>query len=767
MKLAVMTWYHYRNYGTALQVSALCRVLRELGHEPTVIQYKPNWYFPQIPDYRLSSVLKRYLRRAPAGSRPRPKEYCPEEKEARFAAYQGETLRFTAPCVTKTDLERLNEDYDAFLCGSDQIWSPLCYNARYFLDFVHDPRKKIAYAPSLGVKTWDDLYVKRAVGELLRDFDSISVREEQGRKLIRECSGRDAAVVLDPTLLLRAKDWEAQLPQDFPRPEKPYLLVYQLGSDPAQLELAAQTAAELGLELRLIPVSRDDLDKPGCIPMPIGPREFLAWIRNASYVCTDSFHGMTISVLFHRPFTALPRFQARDPRNQNSRVLQLLRTVSMEDRLFDGKNGARIPQAAPDFERADAALEAQRASSLQYLTEALRHADAARPLPRRVTVQNSLCCGCGACAQVCPTGAIQIGLNGNGFLSARVEERKCVSCGKCLKVCPYCGETRCASAKEAALFSFQSGSPEVLLRSSSGGAAFALARKLLARGYTLAGCRYDRQTQRAEHILVRSREELSQLQGSKYIQSAFSNALGELAACPGPVAVFGTPCQIAAARRILGDRPEAVFIDLVCHGIPTDHLFRRWLRYVQEQAQVDPAKAELSFRCKDRSWRDIYLRAADGTHEYCRNQKQDPFFRMFEYGVCYGEACYECRWRGDSEADIRLGDYWGPRFADDQAGVSMVLCFTPKGKALAEALADAGHLERQPVEDYLDHQAQSNPFRPVFYPAVLRDIRNQAADLETMADKYTLQLEDRTLSQREQLRHTLRMIVYDHRFLEK
>ena len=767
MKLAVMTWYHYRNYGTALQVSALSRVLRELGHEPWVIQYKPNWYFPQIPDYRLSSVFKRYLCRSDRRSSPHRREYCPEEKERLFAAYQSETLQFTEPCVTKTDLERLNEEFDAFLCGSDQIWAPICYNARYFLDFVHDPRKKIAYAPSMGVKKWDDLYVKHAVRDLLQSFDSISVREEAGRKLIRECSGRDAAVVLDPTLLLTADAWAEQLPQDASGSGKPYLLVYQLGSDPSHLELAAQTAAELGLELRLIPVSKDDLDKPGCIRTPIGPREFLAWIRSAAYVCTDSFHGMAISVLFHRPFTALPRFQARDPRNQNSRVLQLLRSVSMEDRLFNGKNGVLIPKRKPDFAQADAALEKLRASSLQYLTEALRHAEAAQPLPRRVTVQNSLCCGCGACAQVCPTGAIQIGLNENGFLSARVEENKCVSCGKCVSFCPYCGETRNLSVKKASLFSFKSGNPEVLLRSSSGGAAFALARRLLAQGYTLAGCRYNRETRQAEHVLVRSQEELSQLQGSKYLQSAFSDALRKLAACQGPVAVFGTPCQTAATRRILGERPDAVFVDLVCHGIPTAHLFRRWLRYVQEQAGVNPAKAKISFRCKDKSWRDIYLRADDGEHTYCRNQKQDPFFRMFEYGVCYGEACYECRWRRDSEADIRLGDYWGPKFAEDQTGVSMVLCFTPKGKALAETLADAGRLEQQPVEDYLKHQAQSNPFRPVFYPAVLRDIRNDAADLEIMADKYTLQLEDRTLSPREQLRHTLNMIVYDHRFPEK
>ena len=197
MKLAIMTWYHYRNYGTALQVSALSSVLRDLGHEPSVIQYEPNWYFPQIPDYRISSVLKRYLHRKTGGRLSNPKSYCGEEKERLFAEYQEQTLRFTEPCVTKTDLERLNEGFDAFICGSDQIWSPLNYNARYFLDFVRDSRKKIAYAPSMGVKKWDDLYVKHAVRELLRDPAAMRDMHAASERLgVKDATDRITAIVL-------------------------------------------------------------------------------------------------------------------------------------------------------------------------------------------------------------------------------------------------------------------------------------------------------------------------------------------------------------------------------------------------------------------------------------------------------------------------------------------------------------------------------------------------------------------------------------------
>lgn len=767
LKLALMTWYHYRNYGTALQVSALSRVLRTMGHDPSVIQYKPKWYFPQIPDYRLVPLAKRLLRHNSQIKRPSVKEYCPEAKERLFVDYLNDTLRYTGECVTKSDLEALNDEFDAFICGSDQIWSPLCYNARYYLDFVHDPTKKIAYAPSLGVRTWDDLYIKRAVADLLRDFDAISVREEEGQKLIRECSGKDASVVLDPTLLLPAEEWSQWLPNEIKLPETPYLLLYQLGTESTHLEEARRTADRLGLELQIIPVWQEDLSKQGCIEEPIGPREFLAWVRGASYVVTDSFHGMTISVLFHRPFTALPRFRPKDPRNQNSRVLQLLRTVSMEDRLFNGKNAESIAATSPDFNRADAALEKRRASSLRFLKDALQHAREARPLLRRVTVQNSLCCGCGACEQTCPTGAIQLTQNENGFWEPQILSDKCVNCGKCIQVCPFCTETRSGAARDADLFSFKSENPEVLQRSSSGGAADCLARILLQKGYSVAGCRFNQALQRAEHVVIHNPEELRQLQGSKYIQSYFVDALRELKQCSGPAAIFGTPCQIAAARRIIEDREDVVYIDLVCHGIPTAHLFRRYRQYIKNHSGVDMSKAEMSFRYKPKGWRLIYLFASDGEHEYCRDQKNDPFFRLFEVGACYSEACYDCRWRADSEADIRLADYWGPKFAEDETGVSMVVCYTPHGKKLAAEMAASGRLLLQPIDDYLRFQAQSNPPKPPFYQAVIRDLQNDSISFETLADKYAIPLGNRSLSRKERIRYVMKMIAYDQKYLKK
>lgn len=761
MKLATTTWYHYRNYGTALQAAALTTVLRSLGHEPRMIRYKPCGYFRTLPDYSISALGKRVYRKIKnRGTAAIGENFYDERKDLLFETFLNTYIQFTDPCSTKSDLERLNDQYDAFVCGSDQIWSPLVFNPKYYLDFVHDPAKKIAYAPSIGVEEIEDQYVKAEITKLLNQFGSLSVREEAGQKLIKELAGKDSPVVLDPTLLLTSQQWQDQfgLKQHV---EKPYLLVYMLGNNAEHWKAASETAAHLGLELRLIPVYKNDLSSEGCITEAVGPREFLQLIHDASYVCTDSFHGMIFSLQFHRPFTAFARFRKSDARNQNSRVLHLLNMVGMHNRLLADNNWNFIADTVPDFIHADCILDQMRRSSMSYLTEALQNADKANKQNLHIMQQNSLCCGCGACKSVCPVSAIRIEMSSNGFWEAVVDERKCIHCGKCKAVCPFCTETRSVSAESATLYSFKSNDPDVLRRSTSGGAAYSIAKMLLGQGHMIAGCQYNAKTQQAEHVLIQSMEELSALQGSKYIQSNFSNVLENLKSCSKPIAVFGTPCQIAAARRVLAKRTDVVYIDLVCHGVPSAHLFRKYREYIGKMSGMNSEQMMMHFRYKPKGWANIHLHASDGKHEYCCGKEEDPFFRMFEVGNCYNETCYECRWRVDSEADIRLGDYWGPKFKTDRTGVNMVVCFTQTSRSIMEQLrsAEIGTIEEQPIEDYLTYQQSLNLPKPVFYDELLVQLQKRKTRIVDIVDKYAVPLENKNLSRSEHLKYVLKMMA--------
>lgn len=766
MKLAVMTWYHYRNYGTALQAAALAAALRKLGHEPQMVRYKPLGYMRSLPDYSLGALKKRLIRwKNGRHIKEDGNHFHSAEKDTLFDAFLSDTLQFTNPCSTKADLEQLNDTFDAFICGSDQIWSPLVFNPKYYLDFVRDSQKKIAYAPSIGVKEIEDRHVRTEIEKLLCNFGSLSVREKDGSRLIRELCGKDAPVVLDPTLLLTSAEWSKEITPCEKMVTEPYMAVYMLGNNPEHWEIVKKTAAHLKLSVQIIPVFYEDQNRPGCIKKAIGPREFLELIFGASYVCTDSFHGMIFSTLFHKPFTAFARFRENDARNQNSRVENLLSILGLEGRMLLRDNWRAIAESTVDFASVDERLSTLRAESMDYLTGALAGAQRATPEKLHVMQRNSLCVGCGACAVACPVDAIRVLQDADGFWKAEVDETKCILCGKCIKVCPCCAAVQSKPARDAVLFSFKSSDPNVLLRSTSGGAANALASHLLQQGYCIVGCMYDQQSQQARHVLIRNQEDLPLLQGSKYIQSNFSDAAQAMHDCSEPMAVFGTPCQIAGTRRILRNRDDVVYVDLVCHGVPSAHLFRKYREYIAQASGVNADQMQMSFRYKPSGWREIHLHATDGKKEYTADKHSDPFFRMFEVGNCYNESCYECRWRVDSEADIRLGDYWGPRFSGDTTGVNMAVCFTARGSELMKELSSAGYgtVLEQNVDDYLTYQQSLNLPKPVFYDTLLARLRDCNSKLPDIVERYAVPLENRVMSKKEHIQYILKMILCKER----
>ncbi|MBR2810602.1 MAG: Coenzyme F420 hydrogenase/dehydrogenase, beta subunit C-terminal domain, partial [Solobacterium sp.] len=568
--------------------------------------------------------------------------------------------------------------------------------------------------------------------------------------------------VLDPTLMLTGEAWRQRFHVEKSRREKPYLLVYMLGENEEHQRVIQETARLLQLQILRIPVHEKDLEEPDCLRGPAGPDAFLSYMDGASYVCTDSLHGMIFCHLFHRPFTAFERFGKHDSRNQNSRVRNLLAVTGMEDRLYRSGSQKQIASAKADFSAADEKLALMREASYAYLRQALDQAGKASSGMHHVMADNSLCCGCGSCQEACPVHAVKIVLNKDGFRQAEVDESRCIQCGRCTDVCPFCGQTKNVPAQSASLFAYQSSSQDELKRSSSGGAAYHIARLLLTEGYVIGGCRFNQEKQQAEHILVQDEEGLRLLQGSKYIQSDFASLPAQLKELSSPAAVFGTPCQIAGMKRLFKDRQDIVYIDLVCHGVPTAFLFEKYREYLHKTYGLDTERMNMSFRYKEMGWSSIHLHADDGQREYCCPGKEDPFFRMFEVGSCYNRACYECRWRKDAESDIRLADYWGPRFKDDKAGVSMVIGFSEKGRAIIRKLAESGwgRMEEEPIEDYLLYQQSENLLEPVFYDALIRQLREGTHDLPALVEKYVLPLENRQLSSFAHIVYAMKMMRF-------
>ncbi len=206
MKIAIMTFYQEDNYGTVLQAAALSRYLTQLGHQADLIQYVSDG---RIQTIHKDSARKEFSRRVREELREERNPLITGKLSGEsFEQFRRKHLTETFACVTLPDLERLNEIYDVFICGSERIWYATSFDSHLFLDFVHDPRRMIAYAPSLLREGMQDLHVRKRMGELISRFSFLSVREEIGRKLLDEYFSIHTEEVADPVLLLNGREWE-------------------------------------------------------------------------------------------------------------------------------------------------------------------------------------------------------------------------------------------------------------------------------------------------------------------------------------------------------------------------------------------------------------------------------------------------------------------------------------------------------------------------------------------------------------------------------
>lgn len=372
--VAIMTWHTHHNYGTALQAVALNHVINNLGYIAQDIDYDPLLGTDTHTPMTLSSRLlrkSRWLRGV------RPIDF--PERESRFDLFLRQWLPLTGPIRHKDDLVGLNGQFDAFVCGSDQIWSPRCFDPSYYLDFVDEPRKKVAYAPSFGCDSLDAFSCRNSIYKLLSSFGALSVRESGGKRIVRSATGRDAVQVLDPTLLLTAKEW-CGFSSQFSSKEG-YCLFYFLGEYQGNRRTAREVALSRGLEIVEIPVFEKYRNDEGVVLDAVGPAEFLSLFMNANLVCTDSFHGMVFATIFLKDLVAFERFDPNSRDSQNTRVYSFLEMAGAEGALLsrhdlgEWQNHVGRPL---DFSCINPRIEAKRSESIGYLRSALARATADR-----------------------------------------------------------------------------------------------------------------------------------------------------------------------------------------------------------------------------------------------------------------------------------------------------------------------------------------------------------------------------------------------------
>lgn len=742
-KVATLTWYAYKNYGTALQASALTNCLNKLGCDVSMIAYSPKGNIPSTKRITLADYFKKAFEIL---KNRENRVYSSPERDRLFNLYIKERIVETEECKTFPELRALSREFDAVVCGSDQIWSPLCYDSKYFLDFVEDTDKMIAYAPSIGSTKVENPTIRERMAKLISRFTHLSVRELQGAEIIKELTGREAKVVLDPTLLMNAEEWDRYIKvEQAPRlKEEKYIVCYFLGNSDKYMSYVRALSEKMGVPFYLIPVTERQKKSREALPFEVGPREFVSLIKNAAFVCTDSYHGMAFSINYNVPFSTFKRFEDKDKKNQNSRIFSLLKLLGMEDRVVYYKAKPKTEIFSCDFSVANGKLIELREKSLSYLSNALQKAKSDEKRGKWDFKITERCCGCGACAAVCGKKAISVKKNSEGFDHYFIDGEKCVGCGLCKSVCPM-NEVIAQNLKEAkALYAIKSKNDRTLNKSSSGGVGYELASLCLEKGYAVSGCAYDKDNNKANHIWIMPDEtdRLSLIQGSKYIQSETYRSLNEAQGIikDRKVAFFGTPCQAAGLDKLLrerGLRDRALIVDLICHGVPTAHLWDKYLSDVDKK--YDTGKnPDVLFRKKDYGWRNRFIEIAGNDCVYRKNEKKDDFYAFFRRGLCDMKSCSDCPYRERSAADIRIGDYWGPKFTEDTEGVSMVIANTEMGYDAVCNLANEGKCQLLEFDlgEYWTVQYPYNANIPLVREELIKELKASDSSLHSLRNKY-------------------------------
>ena len=375
-RIGLLSFPRYFNYGTHLQLYALQTAIEQHGYACDVIDYAPS--FERAPPplvARVSRVLKE-----PRAVARRLRERVQTQKLTtlgaprveRFQRFLDERLKLGTPSYSSVDeLEASPPACDGFVVGSDQVWNPIGHHGdrAYFLSFA-ERSKRAAYAPSIGVAEVapeHQAWLRTGLGEMT----FLSVREQRGAEIIRELSGRDAPVVLDPTLLLSAHSWSAVAAPN--TRSKPYVLLYALQGDRYIRDRALALAQRIGADLVVLPWHPRDTEKRSRVhrEFDAGPEEYLTLFKHAAAVCTDSFHGSVFSVIFRRPFFTFRRYENAVEASFHSRITNLLALTGLEDREMDAARPLPPDPLAVDFDAAHAAIGRHQVTSERYLSHVL------------------------------------------------------------------------------------------------------------------------------------------------------------------------------------------------------------------------------------------------------------------------------------------------------------------------------------------------------------------------------------------------------------
>ena len=352
-KIGILTFHRALSYGAMLQAYALQNFMLSLGIDNEIVDYNCKY----MVDHYQKNFRKTYGNPIKGlGWNLMTLSGIKKERKTRDAFVKEHLV--LSKSYTADNISDAKENYSAFITGSDQVFSPTCvgFDPVYFLTFAK-PEQKYSYAASIATKNIPE-NIKDEFKNRIRDFQKYSLREQSGATIVKDLTGKDAFVNIDPTLLLTKESWD-KLATDVL--DEPYIFLFTVHKPKNLVNYALELSRKTGLKVIYLNKLKNIKNENLQYMDPVTADKFVGLIKNASYVCTNSFHATAFSVIYHKKFIV----ESETCKGRNIRSEELLYHLGLSKRVMSTDESDI--NAESDWAYVDKKLQEEREKSKDYL----------------------------------------------------------------------------------------------------------------------------------------------------------------------------------------------------------------------------------------------------------------------------------------------------------------------------------------------------------------------------------------------------------------
>ncbi len=381
------------------------------------------------------------------------------------------------------------------------------------------------------------------------------------------------------------------------------------------------------------------------------------------------------------------------------------------------------------------------------------------------------CSGCTACYNVCPTNAIEMVIDEEGFKYPKINKDKCIKCNLCSKICPML-KNKEDDTSNIKCYGAYNKNNDIKKNSTSGGFFSALAEKIIDKNGVVYGAKFDKDFN-VIHYGTDKIEKLQAFRGSKYVKSELDKIFTEIKEIleQNRLVLFsGTPCEVYGLKAFLQkDYENLICAEVICHGVPSPLYYKKYRESKIKKYKSNITK--LSFREKTYGYSSSTMTIKfENGKKYSRGHESDEMIKAFMRGYCSRESCYDCRFKSfGTVGDFKIGDLWnvegylGEEFKD---GATLVITCSSKAEKILEELKDKigiKEINKEKAEYYNGNGGTSmilhSANRPNERDTFLKD--TSTMDFKNLRNKYL------KMTYKEYAKMKLKPILYKMKLLDK